>query len=558
MTKSLRRFLLLSITIIPLFLIHIHCTPAVIHKPPVVETLPDQPIKIIHGDTLHYQIGFADSRERERFIYGFNRFLKEQSFQTERYDSAGCFTSFRVLPIPMQAETPGSFAGNAPEVPSGAMEKTVEDKVQKDTVVVPRPDTLQPPCTGTLRIYVPRGSIGDPFSAFVDAWPFCERIENDSLAGYLLIDKFTAGAITLKLAGKVTNGVGQNVSALDFVNQWTAFIREHPAEGLALFRWCDGVADFIKGREALIQGLQVPDDKTIRIKLSHPDPLALDRLRTIRTLPEGFKLGAYYIKLTRETENALSSNRSAAGTKPFLNECLVRTGGDNNSLVSYSLGRYDAMMLSNSADLDYARRNLLKDGTCSIVSRDRYFIANNIGDSITRAYIRSIISGGDLLKNFVKAEGTLIRRLETDSLTEELLPVPATAKPTFADPVRIVFRKDDAISKIIAERLLAALTRAGVSGAMVAADEKTYESALVTRNYHSIVGWVPGSILTDKSERLRLAALYFNDETDEGSRVASSREVPLFSIDWYLLAKAKVGLYKGKVSGMFVKPANLK
>jgi hypothetical protein len=552
MTRLVNYFLLLPMAALSLSLIH--CTPAVIHKPPVVEILPDQPIKIIHGDTLHYQIAFADSRERERFVYGFNRFLKEQSFQTERYDSAGCFTSFRVLPVSRQAEPPGRFAENVP--PSPAMEKSVENNVQKDTTFVPPPDTSQPRCTGALRVYVPRGSIGDPFSAFINARPLNERIENDSTTGYLTVDKSAAGAITLKLPGKVTNGTGQNVSALDFVNQWTAFVRDHPAEGLALFRWCDGITDFIRGREALIQGLQVPDDRTIRIKLSRPDPFALDRLRTIRTLPEGFKLGAYYIKLTRENENALSANHSAVGTKPFLNECLIRTGGDNNPLVSYSLGRYDAMMLSNSADLDYARRNLLKDGTCSIVSRDRYFIANNFGDSATRAYVRSLVSVADLLKNFVKAEGAQVQRLETDSVTEELSPATAAAKPTFADPVRIIFRKDDAISKIIAERLLAALTRAGVPGAVVAADEKTYESALVTRNYHCAVGWVPGSVLTDASEKLRLAALYFNDETDEGSRVASSREVPLFSIDWYLLAKAKVGLYKGKVSGMFVKQTN--
>jgi hypothetical protein len=64
--------------------------------------------------------------------------------------------------------------------------------------------------------------------------------------------------------------------------------------------------------------------------------------------------------------------------------------------------------------------------------------------------------------------------------------------------------------------------------------------------------------LTDTREKLRLATLYFYDETNEAARIASFREIALFSIDWYLLAKARVGLYQGKVAGMFVKQANIK
>jgi hypothetical protein len=534
-----------------------YCTPAVVHKPPVIENVPDQPVRITRGDTVNYQIGFVDSRERERFIYGFERFLKEQSFQTERYDSAGTFTSFKVLPASSQAaETAPAANKNGAE--AGRTEgKPAQKDTAKGTVAVAAPgatsDSAKPRFTGSLRIYVPRGSIGCPFSALVDAYPLCEKTGNDSIGGYLAVDNVAPNAITLKVSGKVVNGAGQAVSALDFINQWTSFIREHPAEGLALFRWCDGITEFIRGREALIRGLQAIDDKTIRIKLSAPDPFALDRLRTPRALPAGFKLGAYYVKISRETENALSSHRSAAGIKPFLNECLIRTGGDNNALVSYSLGRYDAILLSGSADLDYARRNLLKDGTCACVTRDRYFIANNIGDSATRAYVQSLVSGADLLKNAVKAEGNPIQRIETDSVDREAFSAPAGARPALTDPVRIVFRKDDAISKIIAEKLLAALTRAGLPGDVAAADEKTYESALVTHNYNCIVGWAPESVLTDTSERLRLATLYFNDEAGEEARISSSREVPLFSIDWYLLAKSKVGLYQGKVSGIYLK-----
>jgi hypothetical protein len=517
--------------------------------------MPDKPVKVSRGDTLHYQVAFTDRRERERFVYGFERFLKEQSFQTERFDSAGAFIALKILPAAKQPVTSGQeSAATAKQV---ALEQPYKKAAAKDTVVFPGNDTMAlPRFAGALRIYVPRGFISMPFTACVNAWPFREKNTGDTSAGYLVVDKVTPADITLKLACKVTNGVGQAVSAIDFISTWTNFIKDHPAEGLALFRWCDGVTDFIKGREALVPGLQAIDNNTVRIKFTTPDPSALDRLRTSRTLPAEFKLGAYFTKVSRETENVLSSNRSAAGTKPFLNECLVRTGGDNNPLVSYSLGRYDALMLSGSADLDYARRILLKDGTCSIIQRDRYFIANNIWDSSARAFIRSVVSGGDLLKNFVKSEGQPIAMIETDGLAGGLPSIGVASKPSFTDPVRIIYRKDDAISKTVADRLLATLTHSGVPGIVAALDEKEYESALVARSYNCVVGWAPESVMNDQSEKLRLATLFFNDETSEALRIAGNREIPLFSIDWYLLAKPKVGLFQGTVSGMYVRQVN--
>jgi hypothetical protein len=96
--------------------------------------------------------------------------------------------------------------------------------------------------------------------------------------------------------------------------------------------------------------------------------------------------------------------------------------------------------------------------------------------------------------------------------------------------------------------------QAGVSGKVIPLKPKDYESMLVSGDEGCVVAWVGESVLTCQSEKLRLSTMFFNDITDESVRLSQNREVPLFSIDWFLLARAKVGLWNGKISGMFVKP----
>jgi hypothetical protein len=187
-----------------------------------------------------------------------------------------------------------------------------------------------------------------------------------------------------------------------------------------------------------------------------------------------------------------------------------------------------------------------------MVGRDCYFIACTLQDSCARAFIRSLLSGQELLRNFVKAEGVPIQALENDS-TVPLAAAQPQAKPAVQEPLTILFRKDDAVSKIVAEKLLAAVTHAGIAGALMASSEKSYETALASRSYGCAVAWVPETVRSDRSEKLRLAAVFFSNEPDEQRRLQGNWEIPLFSIDWYLLAKSRVGLYKGKLSGIYVK-----
>jgi hypothetical protein len=515
----------------------VQCAPKVTTVP-AVESVPQRPVRILRGDTLIYQIAFADDRERGRFGDAFGRFITEQQFLFERYDSAGVLSVFRILPSK-------NDGGSVPEYHVPAV------PLRNETPAAP--DTAPPPCGGSLRLYYPRGSIDYPLTALVGAHPF--RSDDSSMAGYFTVANSSPAAVTLKLARKTVNGAGRTLSAFDIIELWTRYIRGHPAEGLASFRFCDGITKFLSGQEAIVLGLSASDNSTVRIRLGTSDPQALDRLRSMRTLPAAFKLGSYTLSALRENDAVLSANRAAAAEKPFVNELTIRCGGDPNPLLSFSLGRYDAAMLWSAQDIDYSRRNLLKNSSCSLVGRDRYFVACNLEDSLARDFIRSAVSGQVLLGNFIKAEGASIPAVESDSAALPSLPQAAAAvpKPAAKDPLTILFRKDDAISKIIAERLLAAVTHAGVPGELLADNEQSYEAALVGRGYTCAVGWVPETVLFDISEKLRLAALFFNDEPDEVKRIRENREIPLFSIDWYLLAKSKVGLYKGKISGLYIK-----
>jgi hypothetical protein len=214
------------------------------------------------------------------------------------------------------------------------------------------------------------------------------------------------------------------------------------------------------------------------------------------------------------------------------------------------------VLLWSAPDIEYGRRTLMKNSTCSLVGRDRYFVACALEDPAARALVRSALSGRELLGNSVKAEGAPIIAVESDSAPQPAEAAASAPRPPAGGPVTILFRNDDPVSKIIAERLLATLARAGAQGSLAGGDERRYEEALVSRSYACAVGWAPETVIFDKSEKLRLASIFFNDEPDEEKRLRENREIPLFSIDWYLLAKNKVGLYNGKLSGIHVKQEN--
>jgi hypothetical protein len=184
---------------------------------------------------------------------------------------------------------------------------------------------------GPLRLYYPRGIIDYPVASLVDADPLGRQ---DSGKGYFTVESSSPAAVTLHLAQKTVNAAGKTLNALDIIELWTRWIRERPAEGLAAFRSTDGIMKYLRGEEAIVLGFSARDKSSIHMKFSHPDPQALERLRSARLLPAAFKLGGYALSAVRGSDHVLTPNPSAAG-KSFVNELTVRCGGDANPLLSF-------------------------------------------------------------------------------------------------------------------------------------------------------------------------------------------------------------------------------
>jgi hypothetical protein len=491
------------------------------------------------GDSLQYRVVFSDKSARDRFAVAVDRLCTEQNLTVERTVSGG--NPAIKIAAAGAAVRPAQSAGVTPPA--------------KPSVTGPRPfpDSGRPPA-GSLRLYTPRSILEFPFSGLLEGHPFAEKNGSDSIPGFFTVQEVTPLSITLKLSGKITNTDGRSLNALDIVDQWTRFIHDHPAEGRALFRSCDGINDFISGREAIVRGLVPLDNATIRIKLAVPDSAALDRLRTGRALPPTLKIGPYARLSAADGDDTYASNPHPVGIRPHIGAAVIKRGGDGNALVSFSLGKYDAVALWSEPDLVYARQTLLKGGaTCTPIGSDRYFIACRFADSSSRAFIRSLVAPGPLLRDAVKAEGAPIGAVENDSAPPP--PVPNMLHPPASiGPVKIWYRADDAISKGIADKLMALCIQTGGQGKSIPLEHREYESVLVSGNEGCVVGWVGESVLTCRSEKLRLAAMFFNDAADEPARIALNREIPLFSVNWFLLARARVGLWDGKLSGIYVKP----
>jgi hypothetical protein len=518
------------------------CSPRMAIRAP--DGIAKAPRSVGADDSLQYRIVFADKGARDRFAGAVDRFCSDQHLALQRLDSSGRRVRIAGEGSGTPPAAPGHPAAAAPKKSAPAARQCIAA------------DSGHPFTGGTLRLYYPRSTLEYPFSGLVERCPFPERTGPDSLRGFFTVQSVSPLSVTLKMSGKTVNADGRPVNALDIVDQWTRFVREHPAEGLALFRSCDGIMDFINGREAVVRGLVPVDNATIRLRLAFPDGQALDRLRSCRALPASLRVGSYARRSTGEGGDTLASNRLTAGTHPLVNSVVVRRGGDVNPLLSFSLGRYDAVALWSTSDLEYARRTLLKNGAaCSPLGSDRYFLACRLPDSSSRAFIRSIVAPASLLKDAVKAEGSPIAAVESDA-TAPVVPLNATdvSHPLpVAGPLKIWCRQDDAISRIIADKLLVSCVRAGVQGKVVPLEPRDYESMLVSGE-GCIVAWTGEGVLTDRSERLRLSSAYFNDMADESVRLRENREIPLFTANWYLLTGGRLGVAGGKIPGIYVKP----
>ncbi|MBD3240080.1 MAG: hypothetical protein GF331_05800 [Chitinivibrionales bacterium] len=510
------------------------------------------------GDTLSYVVVFRDKAERRHFIKTFESFLDRYPYVGLRRDSIAGTVVVRVLPAQgVEADTGETFAGidlralDRREFVETVIEHTV------DSIAAFRPDF-----GGSVVIYSERTFWDEHLSALVEADPFAVprfRVASDTAdtanlqppRPLIVGQQLNPSRISLELPPQLKNAAGRSVSAFDLVEKWTAFVKEHPAEGLALFRHVKGVVPFIQGREAVIPGLVVSGPTTITLVLERPDPDALLRLATPRLLPRDLRLGPYAVSANRGGATVVAANRIVHDGPPYLERCTVVLNRDKNPFLSYSLKKYDYMTVTFREDIEYARTKLAAESRLKPLEMERYFLSVNHPTPAVREALASAIDPAQVLNGAVKAEGNIIGAIESEG------PVPTRPRADLnahrpASPVEIVFRKGDPVSSRIAEKLLADMAAAQVPCELRGLDAHGYESALVDRSFTIAIGWVGARVLRDRAAQLRLATMWFGDEQDEQQRLKTHIEIPLFALRRYVLCRNRYEFAGDTISDIYV------
>ncbi len=537
------------------------CTPKEMRRP---SRGPDeQRIRVrTSGDTATYVMEFDDARLKEKFRRSLENYLSSYPFDTLVHDTVRDYVTLQLLRKP-PAEEPDEFEleplpeseFREEEIPPDSMTAIPMDTV-KDTGVV----------GGTARMHTTRGFVDSELLTLVSPLPFApvqtgrefspDPADTATPKSLLKVDMPNPSRVRIELTGDLTNGVGQTITAFDIVQAWHDYAKAHPGEAAAMFKEVRGIRDFVRGTEAIIPGVNVANEHTIVLALRKPDPFALYRLSTPRLLPSQLKLGAYYVAKKENNRITLKANKNHYRGRGFLDEFTVSLTGDKNPIVSFSLGRYEAMVLSDTEDLTYARRTLEEGANFFDYSADRFFLAVTIPDQSIRWRIRASVDRGEMLESAARASGELIGAVGVNvpaSMAELSGQVPG-GTPSVDKKLRILYREDDAVSSRIAEKLLSDLGRAGFTAGMIGADSRTYEQKVLSREYEIAVGWVPQSILDSETERLRFETLWFAGDRGETARVGDGREIPLFPVKSTLIAKHRLGFVDNELSGMYLRP----
>lgn len=518
-------------------------------KPPVhVET---------EGDSTGYTIGFHDEKELNSFTRKFQRLLDKYTFDTVVSDTINNYFYLRILPEQKSIPVDTSKKETPDEKPVFTeIDILPEDIVRETDTAIHERDTITPVKGGTVVIYTEQKFFGCPFSEFLQVSPFSIDISNsleDSVpSGYLTVDQISPTKIQLTCTENLMNSAGKKVTAFNIVQAWTKFIKSNPAEGKALFYRVKGIKKFIKGEEAIIRGFTVASQKKIIITLTKPDTFVMERLNSPRLLPWTLGIGQFSLKNRSDDKVTLKQNTHFKTNKSFLNQCTIICGNDKKPIISYSLKKYDMIILYTKKDIEYASRSLLKNSYIIPFSTDRYFISLSPRSVEVRTYLVSLISPQKIQQIAIKAEGDLIQTIESNS-ENPLMETKAQniQKPIDMKTIRILYNIDDPISLRIAERIYSDLSSTGVSGKLVGLSNRELQIALIDKSYEIAIGWIPEKVITDKTERLRLAAIWFDGENDESRRISENREIPLFTVKKSALCKNYIQFYKNRLTGIF-------
>jgi len=541
-----------------------------------------EPIIREAGDTVYYQLEFSGREKRDVFLAAFNKFIQKYPAGTLKTDTVDRYITMRFV---IEDSSRGEEEIDISTVEEAAfVEEAIEEAIDSAEQFVPS-------FGGSVTIYSGRTFLDYHLGALTRTQPFTIQIDSGALdsvesalpdfsevtfeeanenpnpnpnpnpvSDTLIVKRYftpivkSDTRIVFELADTVVDAAGKNLSAFDFVSNWTKYIQRFPGEGVALFRYVKGIYPFINGREAVVNGFSVTDKNTITVHLSQPDSLFVKRIATSRCLEYLFLLGTYGIKDMSTASVLLRANTFTKGSRPYLKQCSIVLGNDNNPFLSYSLKKYDCLILTYKKDIDYARAKMMQESLLEPFSTDRYFLAFGHTSLDIRKFLAGTVNPSDMLENHVKAPGKLLSSIESDTLTALQGSKDAFFDPPYIDDqVSILFRKGDFVSQHIAQKLLADISQLGVSCRLQPEHKSEYEKVLLRGNYGIAVGWVPDCITSKRSEQLRLAALWFKDNTSEIERISSYFELPLFTVKRMILYKNDIDLYKDKLSGMYRK-----
>ena len=504
------------------------------------------------NDTLNYVVAFNDTSERKAFVSSFKQFLEKYPFVNMVKDTVRNYVRIEILPQYEKLHIEKHINRiEQTQIVEDVIEEIIEEISSDSAPEVT--DSILPEFGGTVRIYFPRKNVDPLFSRLFNVFPINVKAADQTDISPLTISDSSAQRITLKINNRFTNAENRTLSALDFIDNWTSILRKHPAEGYFLFRNVAGIPEFISGNEATVRGFNALDENTITLRLANNDTLAGFRLQNRRLIDGNLKLGLYHISRRSDNDLELLANSNSGPTKPFLEKIVLCTGGDPNPILSFSLNKYDAVVLTSINDLEYARRNLTQNASLQEIPGERYFLACASEDEGFRAFLNKQINKADMLRNVAKAEGATINSVVMDNLESVQTQDNGNGQFSSSRTFKLIYCKDDQISKSIAEKLLATLSHSKISINLVALEDLEYQRCLISRDYDCAVGWVPQNITHNISEQLRLASIWFNDETDALKRLQDNTEIPLFSVRRYLLKRNDLHLYKNSIQGLFLK-----
>ncbi|MCX7725487.1 MAG: hypothetical protein N2053_01430 [Chitinispirillaceae bacterium] len=552
MKKREKKFCLIGI----IFLIITQCTVNRAHKEfSDTESKECSPLIVSEGDTLSYTVFFSDSADRRRFIGSLSSFLKKYPFSNVKYDSVNSVVCIKLAPFDEKEIRTELSPLEIPRFTESITEKkdtTIRKGVEETFLLPEEEDTIIPESGGTIKIWSERKELDEVFFQLISEDPFSSV---DTIEPLFEVNTASEKKISLQIKKKIYDNKGKVISVLDIIDSWTEYIKNYPAEGLSLFRYVEGIKEFVEGKEVTIRGISALDQKTIVLRLSKADDLAIDRMKNIRLNGGVYSKVSVYSPVSLQKEQMIFIPKVKGERRSLLDTLIISFEEDKNPLLSYSLKKYSGVIISNLNDLNYAKTTLQKNSNLYNLTKERYFIACKMGFEEIGKLIASKVNREELLKSTIMAEGEIISAIESDFYEDTIVTKPSgnISYNSFfvGKKIKIICRKDDLFSIKIGEKILAILLSFGISSELLSLDPLSYQRALVSRNYECAVGWVSENVKNTLSERLRLATIWFEDKNDEKERIATFTEIPLFSVTRYLLLRKPAGLYRGHIKGLY-------